>query len=148
MERSQLCFAAQTGVPVQLQERNPTVAPILVPPCLFQAETTAVQVNKRCFNPLHLPCLHLFICKGRARQNQRITEGLRLEETLKPTHPNPVCRGQGCPHQLRLPRVPSNLALGTSRDGAPQLLWAAVPGPHCPLSNNFAPNISPQSPFF
>jgi len=34
------------------------------------------------------------------------------------------------PHQLRLSRAPSNLALSTSRDGAPQLLWAAVPEPH------------------
>jgi len=26
-------------------------------------------------------------------------------------------QGQGCPHQLRLPKAPSNLALSTSRDG-------------------------------
>jgi len=44
------------------------------------------------------------------------------------------CHGLVVPHQLRLPRSPSNLALSTSRDGAPQLLWAAVPGPHRPLS--------------
>jgi len=31
---------------------------------------------------------------------------------------------RAAPHQLRLPRAPSNLA---SRDGGPQLLWAAVP---------------------
>jgi len=32
-------------------------------------------------------------------------------------------------HQHRLPRVSSRLALSTSRDGAPMLLWAAVSGP-------------------
>ena len=31
-----------------------------------------------------------------------------------------TCRA--APHQLRLPRAPSGLALSTSRDGAPQLL--------------------------
>ena len=51
------------------------------------------------------------------------------------SHPAPIlCRAQGCPPRAQLPMVPSNLALSTSRDGAPQLLWAAVPGPHCPLS--------------
>jgi len=41
-------------------------------------------------------------------------------------HPAPYpCPGQGCPHQLRLPRAPSNLALSPSRDEAPQLLWTA-----------------------
>ena len=33
-------------------------------------------------------------------------------------------------HQHRLLRTPSNLALGTSRDGISTLLWAAVPAPH------------------
>jgi len=32
--------------------------------------------------------------------------------------------GRAAPHQLKLPRAPSNLALSVSRDGAPQLLWA------------------------
>jgi len=58
----------------------------------------------------------------------RIIEWFGLEGTSEPTYPNP-CHGQGCPHQLRLPRAPSNLALSASRDGAPQLLWAAVPAP-------------------
>jgi len=36
-------------------------------------------------------------------------------------HPDPTpCGGLGATHQLRLPRAPSNLALRTSRDGAPQ----------------------------
>ena len=48
--------------------------------------------------------------------------------------------GRAAPHQLRLPRAPSNLALSASRDGAPQLLWAAVPAPHCPLGEKFFPN--------
>ena len=29
------------------------------------------------------------------------------------------------PQQIRLPRDPSSLALGTSRDGEPTALWAA-----------------------
>jgi len=37
---------------------------------------------------------------------------------------------RAAPHQLRLPKAPSSLALSTSRDGAAQLLWAAVPAPH------------------
>jgi len=37
--------------------------------------------------------------------------------------------GRAATQQLRLPRAPSNLALSTSRDGAPQLSWAAVPVP-------------------
>jgi len=42
---------------------------------------------------------------------------------------------------LWLHRAPSNLALNASRDGAPTALWTAVPGPHCPLSNELPPNI-------
>jgi len=45
--------------------------------------------------------------------------GRDLTAHSAPTH------GQGCHHQLRLPRAPSNLALSACRDGAPQLLWAA-----------------------
>ena len=53
-------------------------------------------------------------------------------ENLK-AHPAPTpAMGRAASHQLRLPRAPSNLALSASRDGAPQLLWAAVPAPHCP----------------
>jgi len=79
--------------------------------------------------------------------NHRIIEWLR-EGILKilqfqfSSVPTPA------PHQLRLPRAPSNLALSTSRDGVPQLLWAAVPAPHCPLSKKFPPNILPKSPLF
>jgi len=56
-----------------------------------------------------------------------------LEETLKITEFQPPAMGRAAPHQLRLLRAQSNLALSTSRDGAPQLLWAAVPAPHGPL---------------
>ena len=70
----------------------------------------------------------------------RITEWLGWKEPHSPPSPS-LCHGQGCPHQLRLLRAPSNLALNASRDGAPQLLWAAVPAPHCPLSEKFPPNI-------
>jgi len=35
--------------------------------------------------------------------------------------------GRAAPHQLRLPRAPSHLALSACRDGAPTALWAAVP---------------------
>jgi len=45
--------------------------------------------------------------------------------------------GRAAALQTRLPRATSNLALSTSRDGAPQLLWAAVPGPHCTPTENF-----------
>ena len=44
-------------------------------------------------------------------------------------HPTPS-HGQGCPPPAQAAHGPSNLAWSTSRDGAPQLLWAAVPGPH------------------
>jgi len=51
------------------------------------------------------------------------------------------CLGRGgyraVPLQLRLPMASSNLALSASRDGAPQLLWAAVPAPHCPPRKEF-----------
>jgi len=37
------------------------------------------------------------------------------------TAPTPAV-GRAAPHQLRLLRAPSNVALSASRDGAPQLL--------------------------
>jgi len=52
----------------------------------------------------------------------------------------PPAAGRAAPQQLRLPRAPPLLDLNASRDGAPQLLWAAVPGPHCPLSKEFPAN--------
>jgi len=47
---------------------------------------------------------------------------LELEGTLKPTQFQLPAVGSVAPHQLRLLRAPSSLALNTSRDGAPQLL--------------------------
>jgi len=73
--------------------------------------------------------------------NYRIKDSFGLGGILKPTQPQPCAMGRAAPHQLGLPRAPSNLALSTSRDGAPQLLWAAVPGPHHPLGNKFPPRI-------
>jgi len=55
--------------------------------------------------------------------------------------PTPVL-GRAAPHQLRLLRAPSNLALSASSDGAPQLLWAAGPAPHHSLRKEFSPVIS------
>ena len=50
-------------------------------------------------------------------------------------HPAPTMyRGQGCHPPAQAVQAPSNVALSASRDGAPQLLWAAVPAPHRPLS--------------
>ena len=51
------------------------------------------------------------------QNHRKIIEWLGLEGTSMHT-------------QLRQPRAPSNLALNTSRDGAPWLLWAAVPASH------------------
>jgi len=48
--------------------------------------------------------------------------------------------GRAAPYQLRLPSVPTNLVLNASRDGAPQLLWAAVQVPHHPLGKEFPHN--------
>jgi len=44
---------------------------------------------------------------------------------LTPPQPH-SCHGLAAPHLLRLPRTPS-IALGTTRDAASILLWAAVP---------------------
>jgi len=64
-----------------------------------------------------------------------------IERDLK-AHPAPTpAMGRAAPYPLRLPRAPSNLALSASRDGAPQLLWAAVPAPHHPLGKEFPPSI-------
>ena len=64
--------------------------------------------------------------------NRRIIEWLGWKGPQNLSSPS-SCHGLAAPYQLRLPRAPSHLALGTSRDGAPTALWAAVPGPHHPL---------------
>ena len=54
-----------------------------------------------------------------------VTEWFGLGATVKPSQFHSPAVGRAAPHQLRLPRAPSNLPLSASRDGAPQLLWAA-----------------------
>ena len=60
--------------------------------------------------------------------------GFKFEGTSKPTQPQPHAVGRAATQQLGLLSAPSNLAPRAFRDGAPQLLWAAVPALHCPLS--------------
>jgi len=76
--------------------------------------------------------VHLHFCK--------ITEWLQLEETLKIIQSQPAAMGW-VPPPAQDVQAPSSLALGTSRDGAPTALWAAVPGPHCPLIKTFVPRV-------
>ena len=86
------------------------------------------------FSPLLAECFQIEEhMVGPIKNKHRIIEWHGLEGTLKITQFQPPCHGQGCPPPVQLPRAPSNLALSTSRDGAPQLLWAAVPVPHRPL---------------
>jgi len=65
-----------------------------------------------------------------------VIELLELEGTSKPTQSQPMLWA-GLPST----RASSNQASGASRDGAPQLLGAAVPGPHCPLSKEIPADI-------
>ena len=55
----------------------------------------------------------------------RLTEWLRTEGILKTIELQSLLWA-GCPHQLRLCRTPSYLALGTSRDGAPTALGSSA----------------------
>ena len=50
---------------------------------------------------------------------------------------------RAAPHELRLPRAPSNLALSAFRGGA-----LSSPLPHHHTNKEFLPNISPKSPLF
>ena len=70
----------------------------------------------------------------------RITEWFGLEGALKPIQFQLTAMGWLSP-PAQAAQGPSNLALSTSRDGAPTALWAEVPGPHCPLGKEFPPNI-------
>jgi len=45
--------------------------------------------------------------------------------------------GRAAPHEVRLPRAQSNLALSASRDGASSALWQPVPALYHPLSKEF-----------
>jgi len=55
-----------------------------------------------------------------------------LEGTPKTNHPVPTLLlwAGSATHQIRMPKTPSNVALNTSMEGKPQLLWEAVPIPH------------------
>jgi len=63
--------------------------------------------------------------------NHGIIQRFELEQTLKTVQFQPLCHGLSASHQLRLPRVPSNLAWSISRDGAstaiPSLSLLATP---------------------
>jgi len=77
----------------------------------------------------------------------RIIEWLRLEGTLKIIKLQSPFPWAGLPpHQIRLPRAPSSLALNSSRDGAPTALWAASASAS-PLSElKTFPNSYPKFP--
>jgi len=54
-----------------------------------------------------------------------------LEETLKPTQLQPPAMGRAAPHQLRIPRAPSNLALSIQGWGTTASLGScASASPH------------------
>ena len=56
---------------------------------------------------------------GNHRINHRIIEFLSLEGTLEIIQLQPPCCGLAAPHQVRLPKAPSNLALNASKDATP-----------------------------
>ena len=62
-----------------------------------------------------------------ARIIESVIEWLTLEGTLRIIQSHPAATGRVPIHQIRLPRVPSNLALNTTRDGAPGLEPDPVP---------------------
>jgi len=53
----------------------------------------------------------------------------------------PLAMGRAATHQLRLPEPHPIWRSTPPGTGHSQLLWAAVPVPHCPLSKEFSPNI-------
>ena len=67
--------------------------------------------------------------------NNRFTERRDLT-----AHPTP-CRGLVAPHQLRLPKIPSSLALGTSRDGAPTAQGSSARATFVAKNFHLAPNL-------
>ena len=75
------------------------------------------------------------------QRTHRITEWLRLERALQiPTPAMCWLPPAQLPRAHPWPRAPPGM-------GHPQL-WAALPGPQCPLSEEFSPHIQPQSPPF
>ena len=67
-------------------------------------------------------------------QYHRTTEQFGLEGTSKPTPSHPMLWA-GLPPSSSAAQGPIQPGLEPSRDGAPQLLWAAVPAPHRPHSS-------------
>ena len=65
---------------------------------------------------LSAPCLtqvlHHAHTGGTVQENDRITARLVWKGPESPLSPTP-CHGLDAPHQVRLPRAPSNLVLGT-----------------------------------
>jgi len=49
--------------------------------------------------------------------------------------------GRAATHQLRLPKAHPTWLRNPSGMGNPQLHWAAVPVPLCPLSKELLPNV-------
>ena len=70
-----------------------------------------------------------------------IIEWVGLEGALKITELQSPAMSRAAPHQLRLPRAPSKLALSASRDGTPQLLWQLCQHTTTPLNDSFPPDI-------
>jgi len=68
-------------------------------------------------------------------KSHRFIEWFMLEGTSMPTLSQHADTGRAAPHQLRLPRTPSNPPLSASRHGQPHLLWAACAGANGSLAN-------------
>jgi len=58
---------------------------------------------------------------GGSQNHRMVWVGRNLKYNLVPT---PLAMGRDTFHYTMLLRAPSNLALNTSREGEPQLLWA------------------------
>lgn len=65
-----------------------------------------------------------------------ITEWAGLEKGAQRSSSSNCCCALVATHWVRLSRA-SSVALNTSRDGVPTLLWAAESGPQCPLCEKF-----------
>jgi len=86
------------------------------------------------------PASHTYASLTLSRSHRMVWAGRDLKE--HPANPLPWA---GCPHQLRLLRAPSNLAMSTTRDGDPQPSGQSMSVPHHHLSKEFHPHIQPKS---
>jgi len=80
-------------------------------------------------------------------RNHRTTEWLRLEEPLKTIEFQIPTMAWMPPSNLVCPG-PTPCSWAPAGFGHPQPLWAAVPGPHCPLSKMFLLNIEAKTLLF